>query len=218
MILDQAILQDEAVQSMLRELPYDLPVISFVFPGSPRHPRYLPSGVHHYLVKPVGRQALTEAVRALGSGIHNLLVVDDDLAMVRFVTLALKSEEDKAASQNGYRLTTASTGAEALERLREDRPDAILLDLALPDISGWDILATLQQDPSLNQVPVILITAHDWPQHTMTGDEQKALQVLMRRPLSHHELTSVLKYLLETIHPLYPTVSVGPAHPTGLSA
>jgi len=216
LIVDQTMMQAEAVQSVLRGLSYDLPVISFAFPGSPVHPRGLPAGVSDYLVKPIQREALAEAVRALGPDIRSLLVVDDDPAMVRFVRLALESEKADGSTGNGFRLVTAFNGSEALDRLREERPDAILLDLALPDISGWEVLERLQLDPDLGKVPVILITAHDWPQMVTPG-EQGVLQIMMRRPLAHHELTSVLGNLLETIRPVYPAAPAGPARPAGPS-
>jgi signal transduction histidine kinase/CheY-like chemotaxis protein len=216
LIVDHALIQDQDVQSALHDLPYDLPVISFPFPGSRGRCPRLPAGVANYLVKPISRQDLAEAVRALGPGIRKLLVVDDDPAMVRFVSLALKSGEGEAASCGGYQLTTASTGTEALQCLGEGPPDALLLDLALPDVSGWEVLEKLQQDPDLSQVPVILITAHDWPQRFVDG-EGEALRVSMRRPFSRGELTSVLKSLLDAVHLKYPAVSAGPVHPGDLS-
>jgi len=212
LLLDRTILQDQEVQSVLRELPYDLPVFSFNFPGCPGRPRDLPPGVSDYLIKPIGRRSLIKAVRALGPDIRSLLVVDDDPAMVRFVALALKSATKEAPSQDGYQLTTALTGNEALARLRENQPDAVLLDLALPDISGWEILKEIQR----NQIPVILITAYDWPQVSIAR-EQEALRVIMRRPLAQHELTPILKCLLETIRPVYPTTLTAPARPASPS-
>jgi signal transduction histidine kinase/CheY-like chemotaxis protein len=216
LIIDRASIQAEEARSLLRELPYDVPVIRFTFPGGAGRSRRPPAGVSSYLVKPIARQDLAEAVWALGPGVGRLLVVDDDPAMVRFVTLALKSAEGDACSPDGYELMTAFTGAEALERLRRDRPDAVLLDLALPDISGWTVLEELRRDPDLHDVPVILITAYDWPQ-TSAGGDGEALQVFMRRPLSRDELTSALKCLLGAIQAAYPAVSAGPARPAGLA-
>jgi signal transduction histidine kinase/CheY-like chemotaxis protein len=213
LILDCTWTQKGEVRSMLDELPYDLPVISFAFPGSPGRPRYLPDGVSNYLVKPIGRQCLVRSVQALGPDVRHLLVVDDDPGMVRFVTRVFKSAEG-AAFQDGYQLTTALTGGEALAQLREDRPDALLLDLALPDISGWEVLEELQQDPDLDQLPVILITAHDWPQMS-AAEERYALQVTMRHPFSRRELASALKCLLNTVRPAYPTVPAELARPAG---
>ncbi len=214
LILDHALIQDQELESTLRELPYDLPVISFAFPGSPGRPRHLPVGVSNYLIKPIERHDLVEAVQALGPEVRSLLVVDDDPAMVHFVTMALKSIEGDAAPQDHYRLVSALSGAEALQRLREGKPDAVLLDLALPDKSGWQILEELRQDPGLGNVPVIIITAHDGPQMFAVNEEEETLRVTMRRPFSHHELVPVLKCLLETIRPAYPTVSAGLMHPT----
>lgn len=212
LILDHTLIHDQDAQSALRELPYDLPVISFTFPGSAGRSRHLPVGVSDYLVKPIARQDLAEAVRALGPGVRKLLIVDDDPAMMRFVTLALKSPAAKAHSQDSYQLTTAFSGNEALERLRQNKPDAMLLDLALPDVSGWEVLEELRQDPDLNRMPVVLITAHDWPQMSAAA-EREALRVTMRRSLSRDELTSVLRCLLGTVQPVYPTVSAGSTRP-----
>jgi len=251
LILDRALSQGAETPAALRALPYDLPVISFTFPGSVSHPRHLPPGVSDYLVKPIARQALREAVRALGPGVRSLLVVDDDPAMVRFVTLALGGGGDKErrrqgdketrgqgeggtrrredeetrgqggrrglASWDGYRLMTAFSGTEALARVREERPDVVLLDLALPDVSGWEVLQEIRADPDLDGMAVILITAHDWPQMSAAGEEE-ALRVALRRPLSRDELTAVLDCLLGTIQPAYPAVSAAPAPPAGPSA
>ncbi len=216
LIFDQTAIEPEAMQKAVRELPYDLPAIGFAFPGSPARPRHLPPGVADYLVKPIAREALVEAVHALGPRVRSLLVVDDDPAMVRFVTLALQSEGKDAPGQNGYRLTAAASGCEALEELRRNPPDALLLDLALPDISGWEVLQRLRADSSLSQAPVILITAHDWPQ-MVAACECEALHLMMRRPLSRHELTSVLGTLLTAVRPTYPAPPREPALPANPS-
>lgn len=216
LIVDHALLRDEEICSRLGDLPYDLPVVSFPFPGSAGRPRHLPAGVANYLVKPIVRQDLADAVRALGPDVHRLLVVDDDPAMVRFVTRALKRPEGRDSSRDSYQLSTAFTGGEALERLRGNQVDGVLLDLALPDISGWKVLEELRGDPELCHVPVILITAHDWP-HMLAAGEGEALRVTMRRPLSRDELTSVLRCLLNTIRPVYPALLADSARPPGLS-
>ena len=220
LILDHTAAPASEVARLLPDLPYDLPVLSLPLPGGPGRPGGLPEGASGYLVKPVERQTLTQAVRELGDHVRHVLVVDDDPAMVRFVQRALQEAtgqgnsgtEAKGHAQPGYRLSTAYTGGEALALLRQDPPDAVLLDLALPDISGWDVLLELRS----HGVPTILITAHDWPQVSAVR-EQEALRVTMRRPLSRHELAPVLKCLLETVHPTYPALPARPARPTALS-
>jgi CheY-like chemotaxis protein len=196
--LDQTVSEDSRVQSELNRLPYDLPVISFSFPGNPTHPHDLPDCVRYYLVKPFTNQVLVDAIQSLGNDVHRLLVVDDDPAMINLVTRALRSRR-KGRSDRKYQLAAATTGQEAMDQLKRDRPDAILLDVSLPDISGMDVL----QEAQKRGIPIIFITAHEWPQ-VFPAHEYKALHVQMRRPLSRYELPLVLKNLLEVIHPRYP--------------
>jgi CheY-like chemotaxis protein len=135
--------------------------------------------------------------------------------MVRFVTLALEGEpSDDWDRQNGYRLTTAFTGAEAKAQLQQTPPDAILLDLGLPDISGWEILSWLRQKSNLEGIPVIIITANDLPQ-IYQANQQESVHVLLNRPFSRQELSAVLQSLLNTLQPSYPTpaTTVEPGHP-----
>jgi signal transduction histidine kinase/ActR/RegA family two-component response regulator len=212
LILEGTTARQEEIKRILQELPYDLPVISFPFPGSPGQPKNLPQGTSGYLVKPIARETLIRTIESLGPGIRDLLVVDDDPAMVRFVTRALKGLEEESAG-DGYRLTTAYTGSEALAVIERAPPEAVLLDLALPDISGWEVLDELRR----RGVPTILITAHDWPQLT-TAVDQEALRITMHRPLSQSELTPALQCLLQTIRPTYPEALAEPTRPTDLSA
>src|SRR5688572_12536438 len=80
-----------------------------------------------------------------------VLLVDDDAIVLHLVGAQLRNE--------GIEVVTASTGAEALRRIEEERPVAIVLDLGLPDISGKDLLARIHgEQPS---VPVVMLTAAD---------------------------------------------------------
>jgi signal transduction histidine kinase/CheY-like chemotaxis protein len=223
LIVDQSIMQQEEVQSILQNLPYTLPVVSFILPKNLDRLGNLPGGVSDYLVKPITRQALAEAVQALGPDVSNLLVVDDDPAMVRFVTLALGDETGDRLStrkprRNGYQFTTAFTGTEALEQLHQQPPDAVLLDLGLPDINGWEVLARLQQEPELAHLPVIIITANDLPQ-MIHAERQEMLHISMNRPFSRRELSTMLKCFVETLQPVCPTFSSSaePVPQAGLS-
>jgi two-component system alkaline phosphatase synthesis response regulator PhoP len=80
-----------------------------------------------------------------------ILVVDDDPDIVRLVRAYL----EKA----GFQVLTAHDGETALHILRRDRPALLVLDLMLPDRDGWDITRLVRADPSLAQLPVIMLTA-----------------------------------------------------------
>lgn len=196
--VDRSLTLEQEDEDILASLSADVPIISFPFPGNPQRPGSLPEGVARYLVKPIARTALIEAIDALGVDIRRLLVVDDDPAMLRFVQRALKSTA-ASAPRRRMLLSTALTGTEALQQLQRDSPDVVLLDLSLPDMSGWDVLEELRA----KHIPAILITAHDYP-GAIRPSPRDTLRITMQRPLTRHELSSLLDFLLTTIRPAYP--------------
>ena len=81
----------------------------------------------------------------------SVLVVDDDFDIRDIVTEILE--------HRGYTVASASDGAEALELLREVRPGVILLDLNMPVMSGSEFRAAQERDPSLREIPTVVMTA-----------------------------------------------------------
>jgi two-component system phosphate regulon response regulator PhoB len=82
---------------------------------------------------------------------RRILVVDDETDITALVAYHLAKE--------GYRVTTAGTGADALRSAREERPDLVVLDLMLPGLSGFDVLAELRRRDETREVGVLLLTA-----------------------------------------------------------
>jgi CheY-like chemotaxis protein len=76
----------------------------------------------------------------------------------------------RAMLEDLYEITPYETGRQALEGLRSDRPDLVLLDISLPDMEGTDLLRSLREEPSLSGLPVVALTAH-----AMAGDEARFL-------------------------------------------
>jgi two-component system response regulator RegX3 len=81
---------------------------------------------------------------------RTLLVVDDEPTLRE--TLAYNLEHD------GYRVVTAADGREALERFRAERPDLVVLDLMLPELSGVEVCRIIRQE---SDVPILMLTAKD---------------------------------------------------------
>ncbi|NYZ61429.1 hybrid sensor histidine kinase/response regulator [Luteimonas deserti] len=79
-----------------------------------------------------------------------ILVVDDQPANLRVVSSLL--------SRHGYSVLTAADGAEALEKLPELRPDLVLLDMLMPNMDGFALLAEIKKNPELLRVPVVFLT------------------------------------------------------------
>jgi two-component system phosphate regulon response regulator PhoB len=83
--------------------------------------------------------------------VQRILVVDDEPDITALVAYHLAKE--------GYRVTTAGNGTDALRSAREERPDLVVLDLMLPGLSGFDVLAELRRREDTREVGVILLTA-----------------------------------------------------------
>ena len=112
-----------------------------------------------------------------------ILIVDDHLSLQTFLTLFLEGV--------GYESVTANNGAEALNYLRQsiDLPGLILLDIAMPKMTGWEFLGHQQRDPRLSTIPVVLMTALAHINH----DEQAPSAVaVVGKPMDLLELEEVL--------------------------
>lgn len=194
-LIDQSLAEDPQVQAFLANPPYDLPAITFPLPVNLNRETNLPEGVVRYLVKPISRQLLIDVVEELGPEVKTLLIVDDDPAMLRFVTQTLRP----AAALNGgaaFDLLTAEDGSQAIEILRSQPVDAILLDLDLPHVSGLEVIERLQTDPDLHPVPIIIISANDLPQ-SLTPQQRSRFEVLVNRPFARKELVDLITSVLE---------------------
>lgn len=96
--------------------------------------------------------------RADGNPI-NVLVVDDESVLAEMVSMALRYE--------GWNIATASDGASAIASARAQRPDVVVLDVMLPDMSGLDVLHKLREENP--QLPVLLLTAKDAVEDRIAG-------------------------------------------------
>jgi signal transduction histidine kinase/DNA-binding response OmpR family regulator len=82
-----------------------------------------------------------------------ILTIDDDPAVLELLERFLTKE--------GYQVVTASSGEEGLRRAAELKPDAITLDVAMPEMDGWTVLRKLKASEELNQIPVVIVTMTD---------------------------------------------------------
>jgi signal transduction histidine kinase/CheY-like chemotaxis protein len=119
-------------------------------------------GAADYLVKPVDRDRLVRILRKITVAGRRALVVDDDEIMRRGVVQALEKD--------GWTVTEAANGREGLTRLTEAPPDAIVLDLMMPEIDGFGFLEALRHHPQWRDIPVIVVTAKD-----LTEDDHRRL-------------------------------------------
>lgn len=118
---------------------------------------------------------------------RNILVVDDEPYMVRL----LQHHLEKA----GYRMTKATSGNDALTRIRQDKPDLVLMDVMMPQLNGLEVLAKLREEEATRDLPVIIMTANA---QRFTRDEAEAagVTVYLTKPFSPtHLLAEVKRHL-----------------------
>jgi len=118
-----------------------------------------------------------------------VLCVDDDPLVLHFYRGFLEP--------HGYRVLTAREGMEALGLARRDRPSLVLLDVMLRGLSGFDICRKFRADPTLHDLPIILITVWNHPSVETTGRDAGATLTLAKPAEAETILTAIAQVLPE---------------------
>jgi signal transduction histidine kinase/DNA-binding response OmpR family regulator len=123
-------------------------------------------GAAEYLVKPVGKEQLLAALyraAAMPERKHTVVAIDDDPLAIELVRASLEPE--------GWTVLGAATGQEGLALIRERQPSAVLLDLLMPGMDGFEVVEALRSDPDTKSVPVVILTSK-----SMTQQDKERLQ------------------------------------------
>ena len=118
---------------------------------------------------------------------EKILIVEDEPDIIKMLEYNLKKE--------GFRITSASDGREALRRAEREHPDIIILDLMLPEIDGLEVCKTLKQSSDTADIPVIMLTAKAQETDKIVGLELGADDYITK-PFSIRELTARVKAVL----------------------
>ncbi|MGR3276073.1 response regulator transcription factor [Acaryochloris marina NIES-2412] len=113
-----------------------------------------------------------------------ILVVDD-----------LQSELDlicQYLTEEGYTIVTATNGAEALEKVNQNKPDAIVTDWMMPEMGGLDLARKLRKNPETADIPVVACTAKDRDVDRMWAAKQ-GVEAYVTKPCTKQELVSALR-------------------------
>ena len=120
-----------------------------------------------------------------------VLIVDDNAANAELLEAYLQG--------SGWDIVLAASGAQALESCRKSVPDIVLLDVMMPDMSGYEVCRRLKGDPATRDVPVIMVTAL-----TAVEDVEKAVDAgtddFLSKPVNRLELVTRVKSLLGLRH------------------
>jgi len=115
---------------------------------------------------------------------RKILTCDDEKHIVRLIQVNLERQ--------GYEVITAYNGVECLEKVKEDRPDLIVLDVMMPEMTGFEVLETLKKDPETENIPVIMLTARAQDSDVLRG-WQSGVECYLTKPFNPMELIAFVK-------------------------
>lgn len=118
---------------------------------------------------------------------ERILVVDDDLDSLKLIGMMLQRQ--------GYEITAANSGHQALSKAANDQPDLIILDVMMPDMSGLEVCRRLRANPVTKPIPIIMFTAKTLIDDKVAGFEAGADDYLTK-PIHPAELASRIKSVL----------------------
>lgn len=118
-----------------------------------------------------------------------VLVVDDQPHIVRLIQVNLEKE--------GLEVATASDGVEGIQRVRQLKPDLVILDVIMPRKDGFEVLREIKTDPELSETPVIMLTVKTHNADIVEGLREGA-ELYLPKPFHPKELVSLVKRVLET--------------------
>lgn len=118
-----------------------------------------------------------------------VLLVDDDPSLLAIFETVLK--------KNGFEVVTAITGAQGLEAAKNSKPDLILLDQIMPDLSGNDVLRKLKEDPSTKSIPTAMLS--NFGQNELMDEAMKlgAVDYILKYQVEPEDVVNKVKTLLQ---------------------
>ncbi len=119
-----------------------------------------------------------------------ILVVDDERHIVRLVEVNL--------ARAGYDVVSAYDGVEALEKVKSEKPDMIVLDVMMPRMDGFEVLKRLQADPETQDIPVIMLTAKAQDADIFRG-WSSGVSSYLTKPFNPRELLTFVERIFQSL-------------------
>ncbi len=116
-----------------------------------------------------------------------IILAEDEPQIARLIEFKLKKE--------GYQVTWKENGEEALEAIKADKPDLVLLDVMMPVMDGYEVLRRLKEDENLKSIPVIMLTARAQERDVVKGINSGA-EDYITKPFHPAELLARVKRIL----------------------
>ncbi|MDA8124097.1 MAG: response regulator [Deltaproteobacteria bacterium] len=186
-----------------REKTKDIPIVALTgFAMTGDEQKALAAGCDGYITKPIDTRSFGETLRQYLTPLsppeatamrppflrrQRILIVDDDPLNVKLLSAKLPADR--------YEAIPAFRGEEALQKVKQDRPDLILLDVMMPGMSGYEVSYQLKSDPATAAIPIVMVTALDDSEDKIRGLEAGADEFL-NKPVNDVELLTRIHSLL----------------------
>lgn len=118
-----------------------------------------------------------------------ILVIEDDKFLRELIVRKL--------SDDGFTTSEAIDGEEGIKKIREEKPDLILLDLILPSIDGFEVLSQIKEDESLKSIPVIILSNLGQKEEVEKGLKMGAVDYLIKAHFTPGEIIEKIKNILK---------------------
>ncbi|MCG6872375.1 MAG: response regulator [Gammaproteobacteria bacterium] len=115
---------------------------------------------------------------------ERVLIIDDSATDLHLLNDML--------SRNGFAVLTASNGEDGIQMARAERPDAILMDVVMPEMNGFEATRALSKDPQTKDIPVLIVSSKDQETDRVWGMRQGAKDYLVK-PVNEKALVSALR-------------------------
>lgn len=147
-----------------------------------------------YIIKPLIQEEVIRELKKIEKSLESKIVyiVDDDPDALKLL--------EKIVKEAGYEVKTISSGKEVLEYLTIERPGLILLDLFMPEISGFDVIEYIRKTPHLANIPIIIITGGDLTKEQKKFLDDGKLKIFFKTKFTSEELCKEIKKILDSFN------------------
>jgi CheY-like chemotaxis protein len=118
---------------------------------------------------------------------NRILVVEDEESLLKLESILLSSK--------GYSVTGVMDGRSALEEVRANKPDLVILDIMLPEIDGFEVCRLIKEDPEIRHIPVLILTAKKNSQDLARG-QQVGCDAYITKPFKSVKVLDMVQELL----------------------
>lgn len=119
-----------------------------------------------------------------------IVVIDDDENIRTIVRTVLQSA--------GYNVITCESGSEALQVMQEVIPSLVILDIMMPEMSGYEVRVRMKQQPKTQDIPVMFLSAKGEPEDVLSGYKDYCVEYYITKPFTAQQLLAGVKIILST--------------------